>query len=143
MAQMNKQDANHARVTELEEDLIAGADDRENEIDTGRPKRQQNTKEKRTLRNANRRFSIQQGVRRRHPNRVLHDFVVQAGSTSHAESVWEQALAEENERQNIGKIYKVQGEVSLLATQMGITQTAENNHRNSQPKLSRQHLVGV
>lgn len=143
MAQMNKQDANHARVTELEEDLIAGVDDRENEIDTGRAKVHQNTKEKRTLRNANRRFSIQQGVRRRHPNRVLHDFAVQAGSTSHAETVWEQALAEENERQNIGKIYKVQGDVSLLTTQMGITQTAQNNFRSSQPKLSRQHLVGV
>lgn len=91
----------------------------------------------------NRGLAIQQGHRKRHPERVLHQFKQQTADTEHAESLFEQALMQEDDRVNIDDKFKVQGEMSLLSTQIGVTDVAQKNYDKTKNKLANAFLVGV
>ena len=88
---------------------------------------------------------IRQGIHRRHPRTVLNQYQGVQSTTENAESVWEQALMQEQKRQGLDKIFASDGggDVDMMVNQMGLVQTALKNYENSKYKLERSHMVGV
>ncbi len=139
---MNKQDAAHSAVSELEKELIGATGVVEDEKLEGRRVVKSDTLYRRQMDKAHQMFTIKQGVRMRHPKRTLNQFKAIVATTTHADKAWEKALIEETERQEIDRIYRT-GSLDLMSNQLGINQVAENNFRKMKPKLGITTMIGA
>jgi hypothetical protein len=76
-------------------------------------------------------FSIKQGIRRRHPDQVLHDYRGLTEQLDPGVSQYEKALAEENDRLTIPLAYEPVNETEALANQAGLVSVAYKNYEKS------------
>ena len=136
--QMNKRPGK-SRKSELEGALTAQVINQKNLVENGRSDR--STQFSRSMNAQNRQLQIKQGKRRRHPDRVLHQFQVIKQETDSANSVWEQALLHEQERTEIPMDYKTK-DGGMVSNQMGLVTTALDNYTRSKGKLERVTPVG-
>ena len=132
-----------SRRAELEADLIGDEAMHNSELETGRRHVNEGTKFQRDANRKNRHFQIQQGLRRRHPGRVLNQFAGVYKSTSHAKNQWEQALLYETKRVDLPKDFRPKGDTDGMVNQIGLVTTALENYKSSRGKFERMHLVGV
>lgn len=88
-------------------------------------------------------FQSKQGVRRRHPQSVLNQFVGIEQTNFDPRYKWEQAIEYENKRVLIPSEYLGMREMDKAVTQIGLVRTSELNYKQSEPKLSALHLIGV
>jgi len=135
---MNKRPGK-SRKSELEGALTAQVINQKNLVENGRSDR--STRFSRSMNAQNRQLQIKQGKRRRHPDRVLHQFQVIKQETDSANSVWEQALLHEQERTEIPMDYKTK-DGGMVSNQMGLVTTALDNYTRSKGKLERVTPVG-
>jgi len=144
MAQMNKKTggADDKRAL-LEADLIGDEMVRRQEMETGRRHVNEDNKFQRTANRSNRSLAIQQGVRRRHPHRVLNQFDGVMKTTSSAALTWEQAMTHETKRVDMPKEFRPRDDSDGMVNQMGVVTTALDNYKASRGKFQRMHLVGV
>lgn len=91
----------------------------------------------------NRHFQIKQGLRRKHPYRVLNQYDALQKTHSSAKTNWEKTMMYENERVELPQEFHVEGVDKGMANQMGIATVALDNYKKSKEKLMRMHLVGV
>lgn len=88
-------------------------------------------------------FQIQQGWRRRHPNRVLNQFKGVMDTTSSASSKWEESLIHDTKRVELPQEFQPKEGMDGMTNQLGIVTAAFENYKASKNKLQRLHLVGV
>ena len=144
MAQMNKKTGGiDDKRAQLEADLIGEELGMRQEMETGRRHVNEGTKFQQTANRANRSLAIQQGVRRRHPHRVLNQFDGVMKTTSSAASTWEQAMTHETKRVEMPKEFRPRDDSEGMVNQLGIVSTALDNYKASRGKFQRMHLVGV
>jgi len=127
----------------LEADLIGDEMVRRQEMETGRRHVNEDNKFQRTANRSNRSLAIQQGVRRRHPHRVLNQFDGVMKTTSSAALTWEQAMTHETKRVDMPKEFRPRDDSDGMVNQMGVVTTALDNYKASRGKFQRMHLVGV
>jgi len=113
------------------------------EVETGRRHVQEPSKLQRIGNTGEAMFHIKQGLRRRHPGSVLHQFDGVYNTTSKAHTMYEQALMFETERAELPEEFRPTGDSSGLINQVGLVQTANANFKKSQKKLERLLLAGV
>jgi hypothetical protein len=143
MAQMNKRVKIDNRRAELERELIDDQNVHEDEINTGKVKIDEKNRFQRNAQRDVRLFRIKQGIRKRHPDRVLHQFNGVKNTTSTASTLWEQALIHDTKRTELPQDFRPKGDIDMMTNQMGIVTTALDNYKSSRGKLERMHLVGV
>ena len=143
MPEQNKQPASSSRVSQLEKDLIGEEAVRTQEIETGKRRVRQNNDWDITTNKGAKMFEIQQGIRMRHPDRVLHQYAAAVAGTENPESLWEKALMHEQKRTEMPKEYRPEDDTKMLTNQLGIVTTALDNYDNSKYKLERTHMIGV
>lgn len=129
-----------SRRSELEKELIGDIVDTQQQADTGRLHK--DNQYGKANRHAWKSFAIKQGVRRRHPTRVLSQYAQIVKETSNAESAWEKALLHEQERLDVPEEYKVT-DGGMVANQTGLVTTALDNFKRSKNKFSRTLISGV
>lgn len=141
MAQMNKKPAGVSRKDALEKELIGEIENQKQLVETGHSKNVENKFHNQEI-NAYRQFAIKQGIRRRHPDRVLAQFAQILKETTNASSAWEKAIMHEQQRVEVPSEYKPDTE-SFLANQTGLVTTALDNYVRSKGKFERTVLAGV
>ena len=114
-----------------------------NELETGRRHINEGTKFQQEANKDNRTLRIQQGLRRRHPDRVLNQYDGIMKTTSSASSMWEKALLHETKRVEMPKDFRPRDDTEGMTNQMGVVTTALDNYKASKNKLQRMHLIGV
>lgn len=119
------------------------ADENKNGKMTGRRHVTENSKFQRDAIKGNARLRISQGLRRRHPDRVLNQFRGISETTGESASLWEKALLYEDARVQMPKEFRVVGDSDGMTNQMGVVSVALDNYKASKQKFSRLHLVGV
>ena len=137
---MNKRPSSVTRRGELEKELIGDIEEQKAKVEAGRdivdtPFSQQAA-------GATRQFQIRQGIRRKHPLKVLSNFSTITNQTSNAESLWEKALMEDQERVEIPTEYKAT-DAHMMVNQMGLAKTALDNFTKSKGKFNRQYISGI
>jgi hypothetical protein len=144
MAQQNKKPRVDSRRAALEASLL---DQDENEnmtgLETGRSHVQENSRFQRKATASNNSLRIKQGLRRRHPNRVLNQYQGVNSTSTESASLWEKALIHETKRVDMPREFQVVGDSDGMVNQMGIVSVALDNYKASKQKFSRLHLVGV
>ena len=132
-------ESQNSRRKALEEELIGNVIDKQEDIDTGKPK----VHNPRAVRGESltNQFQIKQGIRRRHPKRVLHQYQGVAGGTENIESGWEKALMKGQKRATLSDEYKVDSS-SMLVNQIGVVSTALDNYKHSKGRFTRTVQVG-
>lgn len=138
---MNKRPEGVSRKGELEKELLGDIVEQQQKVETGKYRNETSKFHKNNLRAA-RGFGIKQGVRRRHPARVLQQHAAIAKETSNAESAWEKALLHEQHRIEIPEEYKT-SDGGMIVNQTGLVTTALDNYSKSRGKFSRTVLAGV
>lgn len=138
---MNKTPAGSSRRSEIEKELIGDIEERSAVAETGKSHDVSDPYSKKHMA-AYRQFSIKQGVRRRHPERVLAQFAQIVKETSNAESAWEKALLHEQQRTEVPTEYKP-NDGGMIANQTGLVTTALDNFSRSKGKFERTFLTGV
>lgn len=134
---MNKKPVSRAK--ELEAELIANEAQKTQAIDSGRVTTP--TTFSTHAAEQNRIFQIKQGVRRRHPSRLLQNSTTIVDGTDNADTAIERAFLHEQERQDVPEGYRPERE-DMLANQFGLVTTALDNYTKSKFKLVRMHPVG-
>jgi hypothetical protein len=129
-----------SRRGQLEKELVGEITDNVAQMETG--KDLVNTAASQRAERGMRMFNINQGWRRRHPARVLHQYNAINKTTESAETVWEKALLHEDERTDIPEEYKPK-EHDMVANQMGLVGTALDNFKRSKGRFTRSQPVGV
>ena len=114
-----------------------------NERETGRRHINEDTKFQQQANKNNRTLKIQQGLRQRHPDRVLNQYDGIMNTTSSASSLWEQALLYETKKVEFPKEFRPRDDTDGMTNQMGVVTTALDNYKASKNKLGRMHLIGV
>ena len=74
--------------------------------------------------------------------KVLSNFSTITNQTSNAESLWEKALMEDQERVEIPTEFKAT-DAHMMVNQMGLAKTALDNFTKSKGKFNRQYISGV
>lgn len=115
----------------------------QDEIDTGTRRIREPSHWQQATLKRQRGFDIKQGIRRRHPQNTLSRFGAITDNTDKAESVWEKAFEDEEERAKVDQQYAWNGSTSLLTNQMGVVKAALDNYTKSKGKLERVTIVGV
>jgi hypothetical protein len=144
MPQQNKKPEVDARRAALEASLLSEdtADNLE-DISTGRSRVLENSKFQRKATTTNKSFRIRQGLRRRHPRRVLNQFQGATSTSSKSASLWEKSLIHETKRVDLPKEFRPVGDSDGMTNQLGIVSVALDNYKASKQKFSRLHLVGI
>jgi hypothetical protein len=142
MAQQNKKPEVSARRAELEASLMDEDPNRKG-IETGRRHVEEDSHWQTELTKSNKSLRITQGLRRRHPKRVLNRFKGVTSSSSKASSLWEKALTYETKRVEMPKEFQVVGDSDGMVNQMGVVSVALDNYKASKKKFQRLHLVNV
>lgn len=140
MVQMNKRPPGVDKRTKLEDELTGRILDQQQEIETGKFQKTDTAFHRRT-RQGNLQFGIQQGRRRRHPDRLLSQFQTIKEETQSVDSAWERALLHEQARTEIPTEYKAK-ESGMVANQVGVVSTALDNFKRSKGKFRRVSGVG-
>jgi len=136
MAEMNKRPG--GRVSELEADLIGDITDAQALVETGKDEvKNHNTA---GIDRKYRKLNIQQGHRYRHPDRVLNRYAAINKDTEHAESVWEQALVQEDTKTKLPQTYKPSG-YGMVGNQLGLDEVALKNFKTKKNKLGLMNVV--
>jgi hypothetical protein len=132
------------RVSQLEQDLIGQETQRQAEVESGgRRVREYSDWQKNAIASATK-FGIKQGLRRRHPEHVLHQYREETGQNNvKAFDQWTQGMQENNERTPVDGVYRAEKDDRFWSNQMGLVTTALENYTNSKFKLERMHPVGV
>ena len=144
MVQQNKKPEVDAKRKALEAALLDGdTPDNMDDVDTGRSKVLENSRFQRKATTNNKSFRIRQGLRRRHPSRVLNKFKGINSTSSESVSLWEKSLVDETKRVDLPREYRVTGDSDGMVNQMGIVSVALDNYKASKQKFSRLHLVGI
>lgn len=151
MAHQNKtvSGSQSKRVTELEAELIGNDWDQEKEVETGRAhysptKKGARSKWDITVNKGQKQFYVRQGLRMRHPERVLNEYEGVKATTTKVTDAWERALRDEEERTVMPDEYKVKGvDKGMSANQMGLVSVADKNFKARKGRLERQMLAGV
>ena len=132
------------RVSQLEQDLIGQESQRQTEVESGgRRVREHSDWQKSAIARA-KFLSIKQGVRRRHPEHVLHQYREETGQNNvKAFDQWTQGMQQDNDRVPLDRVYTGDKDDRFWANQMGLVTTALENYTNSEFKLERMHPVGV
>lgn len=135
MAQMNKKSDISSSRERLEKELMDKAQNGVNqaEIDTGRPHHATSWQD--MLGTQMHAFAIKQGIRRRHPNRLLQERDGIMSTTSNAKDFATESLIYEQERIDLPDVYEYDGESTMLANQFYLPQVASQNAKNSREKL--------
>jgi hypothetical protein len=144
MVQQNKKPEVDAKRKALEaalldEDTMDNIDD----VDTGQSKILEKSRFQRKATTDNKSFRIRQGLRRRHPGRVLNQFQGMTQTSTESASLWEKALLHDTKRVDMPREYRVTGDSDGMVNQMGIVSVALDNYKASKQKFSRLHLVGI
>lgn len=140
---MNKKPDIDSRRAELEADLIGEEMKLRGELETGRRHVNEGTKFQQQANRTFNNLAIKQGLRRRHPHRVLNQFDGVYKTTSSAAMTWEKALLHETKRVDLPKDFRPKDDSEGMVNQMGIVTTALDNYKASRGKFERLHLVGV
>lgn len=145
MPQLNKtpSGATSSRLQALQDDLVADRQAQEEEIASGHVKVREHSAWQDSQRRAFRGFAIKQGRRRRHPDHVLNQFRGAKQGLEKADSVWEEALEDEEDRVTLDKRYKAGKETTLLTAQFGLHAVADQNFSRGRHKLDQIALVGI
>ena len=143
MAQQNKKPGEGSRRAGLEADLIGEELELKSEMETGRRHIDENSAFQKRANKQNKMLQIQQGLRRRHPNRVLSQYQGIMKTTSSAASLWEKALLYETKKVDMPKDFRPRDDTDGMVNQMGVVSTALDNYKASKNKFQRMHLVGV
>lgn len=140
MADMNKRP--NTRRNDLEDELTDQITEQQGKVDTGKYRNKSDPySRKQDLQN--RGFNIQQGHRRRHPLRVLHQHQGIVSSSESAQSVWEQAMQQDDERTKLPEIYKIDA-MKMMSTQVGLEAVAADNFKKKKSKMDRlSTMVGM
>lgn len=141
MAQMNKRPADVPRRQELEKELIGEIESQKALVETGTDKVADGNKFHRDANRNYKGFAIKQGVRRRHPDRVLAQFAAIVDQTSNAQSAWEKALMHEQQRVEVPEEYKAK-DAEMISNQVGLVTTALDNFAKSKSKFERVYSMG-
>ena len=142
MVQQNKKPEVDARRAALEAALMdEDTPDNLGDIETGRSRVLENSRFQRKATTDAKSFRIVQGLRRRHPKRVLNRFHGVNSTSSESASLWEKSLIHETKRVDMPREFRVVGDSDGMANQMGIVSVALDNYKASRQKLSRLHLV--
>jgi hypothetical protein len=112
-------------------------------IETGRRIIHENSNFQRKATRDAKALRITQGLRYRHPDRVLHQFKGVTSTSSESASLWEKSLIDQTKRVEMPKEYSVSGDAGGMVNQMGIVSVALDNYKASKNKFSRLHLVNV
>jgi hypothetical protein len=138
MAQMNKR--TNTRRSQLEDELVADISDHQaNVVDTG--KRENLNVPYAAIKQAEYRImNIQQGHRRRHPLRVLNQHKAMTQTTEDAQSVWEQALTQDDQRTHLPEIYR-SDQMKLMSTQIGLQELADKSYKDRKNKMAKLSTV--
>jgi hypothetical protein len=144
MPQQNKKPEVDARRAALEASLLdEDTADNIDDIATGRSKVLENNKYQRRATTTSRSFRIANGLRRRHPGKVLNKYKGVLSTTSDSASLWEKALIHETKRVDMPKEFRPTGDSDGMVNQVGIVSVALDNYKASKQKFSRLHLVGI
>jgi hypothetical protein len=143
MAQQNKKPGVDSRRADLEADLVDEETGLKMELETGHRHVNEKSKFQKRANKQNRMLQIKQGLRRRHPNRVLNQYQGIMKTTSSASSLWEKALLHETKRVDITKDFRPKDDADGMVNQMGVVSTALDNYKASKNKFNRLHLVNV
>jgi len=146
MAQMNKRpnDTMSSNRERLERELIEtveeGAAGQNAEVDTGRSHHP--TSWQSMLANKMHSFATKQGIRRRHPDRLLqqHDGMI-TSSKQNTQSYAADSLNFDQSRVQLPEEYQYDGDSKMLANQYYLVQVAARNAKESREKLMT--MVGV
>lgn len=142
MAQQNKRPG-PSRRSKLEKELMGDIAGENDFVEVGRNRVQEyGPAWKNRALATTRTFHITQGRRRRHPDRVLHQYAGVAGTTDHAHTAWERALLESDKRVEIEEAYIPEGDMDSIASQLGTVQAAAANFKVSNFKLSNIDVLG-
>lgn len=144
MVQQNKKPEVDAKRKALEASLLDDdTPDNMDDVDTGRSKVLENSRFQRKATTTNKSFRIRQGLRRRHPGRVLNRFKGINSTSSESVSLWEKSMIDETKRVDLPREYRVTGDSDGMVNQMGIVSVALDNYKASKQKFNRLHLVGI
>lgn len=133
-----------SRAKELEKELTGQQATQDINVEAGRRQVVEGSSFQAKALRTNRIFNIKQGIRRRHPDHVLHEFAGVADTTNHANTAWEKALIYEDERTEMDPAYVANPDSNSMVTQLGASQAARKNFKKStNRKLGDLHLVGV
>ena len=86
--------------------------------------------------------AIQQGMKRRHPNRVLSQYDGIVNTTTEAGDLYTKSLVYETKKTEMPKDFRPKGDSDFMANQMGVVATAFTNYKASKKKLERMFTVG-
>lgn len=143
---MNKKKApDDTRMRDLEADLMSeiATEGAGEEVATGRRHVKENSRFQQQATQDMRHLFYQQGYRRRHPERVLGQYLGVTKTTTNAGSLWEKSLIHETKKSEMPHEFKVTDETDGMANQLGVVNTALDNYKASKNKFKRMHLVGV
>ena len=88
-----------------------------------------------------RRMVIKQGIRRRHPYKVLNQFTAVVQGSKNPTEHWEEAMLDETKRAELPEYYK-KANSNGYANQIGLVSTAFKNYQESKNKLGAGVLIG-
>lgn len=137
---MNKRPKSHHH--ELEKELMGDIIQKKNQLNTGHHRVNENTKQQHQALARNKMFQIKQGIRRRHPKELLHNYNHINDGMDRARTSWEKAFQYEDDRQGWDEIYTPKGVNDMMANQLGLATTALENFKKSKSKLHREIPVG-
>jgi len=143
---MNKQVGGKVndRKAKLESELMGNEmDQMQMDVETGHAAPVENQRKMKPYIDRNRHFQMKQGLRRKHPERVLHQFHGIAKTQSNAKEQWQKAMLHETKRAEMPHDFVVKDQDLGMTNQMGVATISAKNYKDSKEKLMRMHLVGV
>jgi len=110
------------------------------ELETGKSKFYGQTRLQATA--AEHQQALRQGMKRRHPNRVLSQYDGVVNTTTEAGDLYTKSLVYETKKAEMPKDFRPKGDSDFMANQIGVVATAFTNYKASKKKLERMFTVG-
>jgi len=132
MADMNKRP--NTQRNALEDELTEQVTEHQAEVETGKYRNKQDPFSQAQEAQYNF-FNVQMGHRRRHPLRVLQQHQAITSTTENAQSVWEQALLQDENRTKLPEVYHNEGYRSM-ASQIGLDDIANKAFQRKTNKMN-------
>ena len=112
---------------DLEDELTADITNQQAEVETGKYRKLTDPYSQ-LQEERQRAFNIRVGHRRRHPMSVLQQHQSMMSTTEKPESVWEQALMDDDNRTKLPEVFK-QDAFKMMSTQVGLQEVASENYK--------------
>lgn len=140
---MNRRAATGGARDKLERDLIGSVTSKLDMFESGKDQKTPlNQKQFATLAAVGQR-AVQQGWRRRHPTVVLNQYAGVMSTTDDTYNQYEKHMAEEHQTLSLPDTYTSFRSKDMMATQVGLVNTALENYKHVKSKLSSVNLASV